>query len=352
MQPPLHPPRKTLAQLALLLAGIAIAVAGGEAVCRVAFSESPWNPGPQVHAVQAQLRLEPDCGFIWKASIAYTNNVVLAWNDIVPEPLSTDRLGFRNLPDAMTARAGGRPIDVLGVGDSFMHDASYFLYRFFRERGLLYYNMAMHRYCPPQYNVVLSKYGLPQKPGLVLYGLFENDFLETADYGLWRSSGLDWFTYHSGTWGGPPLCLSRTEVWFRTHLPGCYTPYRSFLAKHAEDDFARRHAAAAVREVEQCIMEAFDAARSAGVGFLLVLIPSKQTTSAKGVSEWSPAYDLIVSAMRRRDVPVLDLRDVFARCGRFPGDLFQRADDHWNESGMGVAAEAIYRFAGRFAAAP
>lgn len=331
---------QTLLRVLLAAFAVALPIASAEFFLRTRFAETPYVPGSRFLKVQSYLRLHPSLGYLWKRDIAFEDEVLLPWYDQVVVPLSTDSTGFRNHPRAIAALEGKRQVDVIGLGDSFIHDCAYVFHERFERSGLFYYNMAMHRHSPPQYNLILEQYAAPLRPKWVIYGLFENDFREAVDFQHWRASGLDWFSYHSGTWAGPPVSASRPGRWLRRGFPGAYGLYRSLTRearkRREREEFSRRIPA----EVRSYILEAREVARARGIRLLLVLVPSKET-AIRGSSDESLLYDQLLRDLREEAIPTLDLRETFAEPSRDPASLYYRLDAHWNPQGMRVAADAI-----------
>jgi len=175
---------------------------------RLRYVEPARKFSGQVLEIQKHLQHHPDLGFTWKPDIQVESGIVISVKDAEFETLSTDRWGFVNPPEAIEARVAGRRVHVAGLGDSFVEHAADVFFEKFREAGLSYYNLAIHRQSSPQYNVILESIALELEPNWVVYGLYENDFAEAVDYENWRRSGLDWFAYHSGIWCGPPLAAT------------------------------------------------------------------------------------------------------------------------------------------------
>jgi hypothetical protein len=326
--------------LRILLAAFAIAlpIASAEFFLRTRFAETPFVPGSRLLKVQSYLRLHPTLGFLWKGDIAYDDGVLLPWRDQVVVPLSTDSAGFRNHPRAIAALEGKRQVDVIGLGDSFLHDCAYIFHDLFEQSGFFYYNMAMHRHSPPQYNLILEQYAAALRPRWVVYAVFENDFREAVDFERWKASGIDWFSYHSGTWAGPPVDASRLGRLMRRSFRGGYGFYRSLT----RDSRQRREGLSwqIPAELRSYVLEASEIARSRGIRLLLVLVPSK-TTAIQGSSDESLLYDQLLRDLREAAIPTLDLRQSFAESDRDPASLYYRLDAHWNPDGMRAAGEAI-----------
>jgi alginate O-acetyltransferase complex protein AlgJ len=85
--------------------------------------------------------------------------------------------------------------------------------------------------------------------------------------------------------------------------------------------------------------------RAAGVGFLVAIAPNSTSVVRDTVPVWfkpqpPTEYDMMLSALAARGVPVADLRAVMvAAAERHP--LFRRADTHWNRLGALVAYNAL-----------
>ncbi|MEK7794950.1 MAG: hypothetical protein AAB353_10485, partial [Candidatus Hydrogenedentota bacterium] len=184
------------------------------------YAEPVRGPLPEVAAIQKWLVLDEEVGFKWRPNVTAAEGIVLGYEDSVHVPLTTDAWGFIEAEGSIADREAGNAVDVVGIGDSFIEHAADTFHDFFAAQGLTYYNLAIHRQAPPQYTIALEKYALPLTPKWIVYGIFENDFAETEDFHTWRESGLDWFTFHSGTWCGPSLPASAMERWFETHAQG------------------------------------------------------------------------------------------------------------------------------------
>ena len=336
----MKPSSQTLLRILLAAFAIALPISSAEFFLRTRFAETPFVPGSRLLKVQSYLQLHPTLGFLWKRDIAYDDGVLLPWRDQVVVPLSTDSAGFRNHPGAIAALEGDRRVDVIGLGDSFLHDCAYIFHDLFEQRGLFYYNLAMHRHSPPQYNLILEQYAAALRPRWVVYAVFENDSREAVDFERWKASGLDWFSYHSGIWAGPPVDASRLGRLLRRSFRGGYGFYRSLTRESRQ----RRERAELSQQIpanlRSYVLEASEIARSRGIRLLLVLVPSK-TTAIQGRSDESPLYDQLLRDLREAAIPTLDLRQSFAESDRDPASLYYRLDAHWNPDGMRAAAEAI-----------
>jgi SGNH hydrolase-like domain, acetyltransferase AlgX len=319
----------------LLTFGLLVSVLLVEAGGRYVFAGTPYVPGKELQFVQSLLQPQSELGYLWQGNLTLDDKILVHWYDQEPDPLCTDADGFRNHPAAIEARHAGAPMDIIGIGDSFIHDAAYVFHEEFARTGRSYYGMAMHRHCPPQYDIILKKYALPTRPRAVIYGLFENDVAETEDFEAWQRSGLDWFTYHSGYWCGPP----RDDLTWGANLRGIYALWR-YLSAGAR---AQQRGAAYFRQgalkLRDHVLSAYRATRKADCRFLLVLIPSKET-SIHGMSKDVVVYDKLLELLRGEQIPTLDLRTVLG-AHPDPASLYYKIDGHWNKSGQRLAARAI-----------
>ena len=323
-------------RLAALFLGVVLAGLTSEIVCRLVFRGTPYLPGPEIHWIQSHLTAHPQLGFLWQPNLRERDDVLISWRDADPFLLTTDADGFLNTPEAIEARRRGQPIDIVGLGDSFIHDAAETFRGTFAAAGLAYYSLAMHRHSPPQYNRILEQYALALRPTWALYGISEHDYADITDFQAWERSGLDWFQYHSGTWCGPP----RSTLGWGSFAPGIYSGWRTAVM-HA-GRFARRagpELTRAVAEIAGYAVSAHRAAEAGGIQLLVLLIPSKQT-ALRGAYSSPNAHDELYSLLRAAGVSVLDLRGSF-RDHPDSGNLFYKLDGHWNRAGMRVASSEI-----------
>ncbi len=327
-----------LINVSLLLATTLIVIAVGEGLFRYRFGPVGYHPPEAVIRIQEHLVVNPVYGFAWRPNVTEDDQIVFEVADVEFRPLATDKFGFINHPNASL----DRPIDVLGLGDSFVEHAAYIWYELAKERGFAYHSMALHRTAPPQYARVFEKHSAATKPDWVVVGLFENDFTETSDFYQWDESDLDWFTYHSGTWCGPPVPNTWRATLRDGFVPGWYAAYRNVRANvrgnrmtitgptHAEID-----------SVADALRDIIERATAIPSRVLVVLIPSKPTTIEAPTKE-ATAYDTVIQALESDGaVDVLDLRSTF-REHADPASLYYQVDGHWNRAGMQVAGERIF----------
>ena len=309
---------------------------------RYRYAEPLRTPSPEILAIQPYLQLDSRIGFTWNTDVSADRGIVFEVADAEFEPLSTDSQGFINSPDAIVARAAGQPVDIVGLGDSFVEHAAHSFYTLFAAEGFAYYSLAIHRQSPPQYNTILEDRALPLEPNWIVYGLFENDFLETEDFDDWKKSGLDWFTFHSGTWCGAPLAQTALGRFKNDHLRGYDGLAQTMRSRYRGEKMSvsgpTSHQVSRVREE---LHRAAQLAEVAGARLLLLLIPSRVSVIEVPTAE-AHAYDALLDRLASTTTTVIDLRETF-RAHANPASLFYELDGHWNRTGIEVAGRAILR---------
>lgn len=349
---PTEPPQSNVAHrnrilsfainLALLTASVLIVAIPAEFIFRHRYGHMFYNPRPAVQAVQQYLTLDTVIGFKWQSDISAERDIRFGINDMTTPPLSTDSFGVINSPDAKKQYAAGGSFDVVGVGDSFMEMAAAPFHERFKQAGYSYYSLAIHRQCPPQYNAQFTAYAADLQQSILLYGLFENDFDETQDFQSWQKSGLDWFTYHSGTWCGPPIGVGVCERFLRTHARGWYAFARVLDAKYRGENLSvSGPGIGEIADVAEYIANATHVVHETGTRLVLVIIPSKQT-AISGDSLESHAYDTMLELLQRASIEIVDLRKPFHEHPD-PASLYYVKDGHWNDNGIAFAADIILK---------
>ncbi|HRI86741.1 MAG TPA: hypothetical protein PLJ47_05640 [Candidatus Hydrogenedentes bacterium] len=326
-----------IANAALLVVSLGFVCIAAEYVFRFRYAHLIYTPRAEVRAVQQYLTLDPDIGFRWREHIGAGQNVRFAINDIEPEPLVTDRFGVINAVEAIRKREDAKTVEVIGLGDSFMEMAARGFHEQLGERGFDYYSLAIHRQCPAQYTRILQRWGKELRPRVAIYGLYENDFNEMSDYQSWKRSGVDWFTYHSGTWCGPPIGVGAMERALRTRTRGWYSFGLVIDARlRGERVSVSGPSELEVRDVASAVAEAKQTCEQSGIRLVLLLIPSKQTATDGNTAE-AEAYDAVIKEVQ---CDVIDLRPVFQRHVE-PESLYYVKDGHWNARGVDLAADHV-----------
>lgn len=332
--------RALFMNIGLSAAVLLVIAALAEPILRVRYAEPVRPTPPVVHEVMPLLRTNAGVGFTWEPNIGVDRKILLHNADIVYEPLTTDEFGVWNTPDAIAQRSAGDPVQVIGLGDSFMEMAAPGFHRAFAQRGLFYYSLAIHRQAPPQYLRFLEEPGISVKPKTALVGLFENDFLETADFDAWTGSGMDWFTYHSGTWFGPPAITNPLWRLAHTWLRG-YEGFTNVIRVRLRGErmSVTGPTDSQVIRVAECTKQMAEIAQKNSIDLWLVLIPSKPTARGETTPE-ATAFDRVVTEVEPVIAGVIDLRNVF-QAHADPASLYYREDGHWNDAGIALAAETI-----------
>lgn len=319
-----------------LVAGVTLFAS--ELLLRKRYAEPMRTATPEILAIQQYLQLEPDIGFTWKTDIRDEENIIFDVRDIEFPPLSTDAHGFINPSESIRAVNRGEPVNIVGLGDSFMEHGAYVFHTLFQEAGFSYYSLAIHRQSPPQYLDILEKYAAPLHPQWIVVGLFENDFQEAEDYDRWRESGMDWFTYHSGTWCGPPVPTHPVRSFYSDHFRGIDSLLRAVRGRLRTEKISfSGPTETQIERVVDLLTEIRQRTEAQNMHFLLLLIPGRDT-AIQGDSAASRAYDRVIERFSAETV--LDLRPVFASAPD-PAALYYREDAHWNADGIEKAWGAI-----------
>jgi hypothetical protein len=298
-----------------------------------------YTPGREIRDVQPYLKIDPALGFLWKENIDSADNARFTWGDQVPCLLSTDQWGFINSPEAIAEQKAGKKVDMIGLGASFMQGASSAFYDFFSLHGLFYYNMATHRHTLPMFNDALKQNAMPLKPSWVIYELNEASPALINDYLSWNRSGLDWFTYHSGTWSGPAKS-TQYDLGPLKRFPKINAIAVAVLKKAYPKPALSTGTAA--QQQSRCftyIAAADSVTRAAGSRMIVLYIPSKETVYY-GMSRMSGLIDGLLPMLAAKGIAVLDLRKPFNDTGD-PRSLYYAVDGHWNKDGVLVATRAI-----------
>ncbi|NLG19128.1 MAG: hypothetical protein GX556_17530 [Fibrobacter sp.] len=300
-----------------------------------------YNAGPEIAFIQEHLKPHPSMGFLWKENIDTSDEVVIQWGDVPSGALSTDRFGFANVPEAIELSKTGRKVDIVGVGASFLAGAQGLFHEYFWIKDYFYYNMAQSRFTIPQFNAALLETALQLKPDWVVYELNEVSFVMIDDYENWKKSGINWFTYHCGSWCGPALKTGFPHDQLRRFarpLHGVYTSLNRKLFRPSLD-LKPAQKKKLVEKTINYIKEAHAAASEAGAGFILLCIPDK----GRMINGPSPKYYLfeeVIPALKGTGINIIDLREPFSKADD-PRQLYFQIDNHWNRQGIYIAAKEV-----------
>lgn len=305
-------------------------------------SSGNYNPTDEIVQMQKFMVTDRELGFLWKKNLDSADNAYLQWGDVPAGLITTDTFGFNNSSEAIAELNSGRPIDIAGVGASYMGGAQPTFYDLFGFRNQFYYNFAQGRFTQPQFNVALKKCVLPRKPKLVVYGLNEVSYTLIDDYEKWKKSELDWFTYHSGTWCGPAVKndFFHTLISHNTYFEGIWTATEKKLFPPMGKTWFQKEAI--YNKTFYYVKEAFKLSRENGSEFVVLFIPSRQT-AALGPNAYSSLFNAMIPKLKQAGIDYIDLRYSF---GSFedPRALYFVQDSHWNRQGIYKAAIEIQKY--------
>jgi hypothetical protein len=299
-----------------------------------------YRPDAEIMTFQRYMKTDTRMGFLFRENLGGSEPVELKWADQDAATLTTDETGFMNSPSALKARRDGKRVQIVGVGSSFMQGAAGQLHDFFMDKGAFYYNMATPRQTLPQFTTAVKEFAIREKPDWILYDLNETSCELIEDFENWSRSGLDWFTYHSGTWCGPP---QRPGLPLLDHLPAAAALYHAIRRRiDPEAPIPKTSDEETVRKALGYIVAAYEAAHSNGIRFLVVVIPGKWTTIYGKGDKWK-TIGALLPLLEKAGIPVLNLLDTFAK-EEYPQALYYEVDAHWNDYGILTAGVAISEY--------
>ena len=285
------------------------------------------------------LEKDSELGFRFKKNL-HIPKPDKGWLDQKPRELTTDSNGFANYKNNLINLNIPKSLDVLSVGDSFMYGASDLFYDFFTKKNLTFYNLAMFRYGPPQYNLVLQKYGFDRKPKVIIYGIFENDFYDTYDFEDWSKSNLDWFSYHNGNFFQYPEVKSSIQEVSESILPNISYLYRKAIKPQKRYSFSSYRTDQQVQKVFHYIEKANHISQNHNIDFYCVLIPARDLVN--GATLFNDHYNILCGLMNKNRISFIDLRSVWDNHEGDRSELYYKLDNHWNDQGIQIAASSIY----------
>lgn len=298
-----------------------------------------YRPDSAILLFQGFMKSDPKVGFLFKENLGSGSPVRLQWADQEPGEIHSDSSGFINSPFAIAARKEGKPVHVIGVGSSFMQGAAEKFHDFFWAKGLFYYSMATPRHTLQQFTSVVKEYAAPLKPEWIVYDLNEASFELIRDYDEWSRTGQDWFSYHSGTWCGPPKKGANRWLEGYPTLEALYAGVRRRIAPvkpippASDEELVRR----ALEE----ITEARKVAEANGIRFLVMTIPSRDVAVYGKSGRWH-RVETLLPLLKKAGIQVLDLKPEFT-AEDDPRALYFKVDAHWNGYGIFKAASAMAR---------
>ncbi|MFN0008414.1 MAG: alginate O-acetyltransferase AlgX-related protein [Planctomycetota bacterium] len=316
----------------------------------------PWDNPANVRDEELLYRHRPGMRFRGETPGDLVDLFGIATDRKYPIDVAYDENGFRNPPGRTRA-------DVVLLGDSFLEaglvpweeTAGAILER---ELGLLVSNLGCSGYGPQQQKIALARYGLPQKPRVVVWFFFEgNDLLDVSRYEAARRTGLRKSSFLARSLTANlarriELLADRPrgeDADTARQRMGTMGSTRIYFA-YAGAPLSERDRASLV-QAKTTIRSAADMSRPAGARFLLAFIPTKFRVH-EGLAEF--AADSVCSTWRSNELPELLAR--FAgeagiewidltpplRASAERGELPYFPDDgHWSPRGHAVVAAAL-----------
>ena len=348
-----------------------IALPQGELFTRIKAWENPRN------------RLDPELlhihrsgdHFTGEAAGDLTNWLGIATRRRYPVDVRYDKNGFRNDRDLDTA-------DIVVIGDSFVESGlvpydSLVSSRLEALLGATTANLGQGGYGPPQERIVLTRYGLPLRPRIVLWLFFEgNDLLDPGRYDrmlrdldalhaernryLQRSFTRNAMAFLKG-WRAQRQTRTTSEEARRRSCRLAGSP-----ASGDDGTLYFAYAGAPLTQgelktlqwVQPILRDARQVSEANGARFVLVLVPTKFrvyhdrcTPPPDGyLREWRPndLPERLRSWSAAEGMPFLDLtQPLRAAAAASDALVFFSDDGHWNARGNVVAADAIADFVDR-----
>ncbi len=270
-------------------------------------------------------------------------------------------IGFRG-------NAAERPLLGVALGDSFTFGIGVEAEEAWPEQlskqiGKNIVNLGVMGYSPPQYTIILGKYGIRLAPKLILYAVYQNDLRDSDCFALWRREG------------GLFQCAARqtpsaSYKWFLARNLILYHLYRQLSEPEpvrgeyhtdtrvvVSEEMLSITQTASSREgrvpAQQAILEAKAIADRQGAAFVLVLIPSKEQSHwplLKETLAHPSRYDIdginrtVLDFCGNSGLRCLDLTPVFREATAAGNQLYYRVNAHFNAEGHRLAARTIYDY--------
>ncbi|MBD3393325.1 MAG: hypothetical protein GF418_14450 [Chitinivibrionales bacterium] len=303
----------------------------------------PYEPSQEVLAVQRHQREHPTLGFLWEPDIDTSDDVVVAWGDIPAGALTTDEYGFANTPSAITMRRDSVPVDIIGLGASYIGGAQGLFHEYCALKGYFYYNLAHGRFTLPQYNLALKDPGLSLNPRWAVYAVNEVSFVLIPDFEKWQATNMGWFDFHSGTWCGPARETGFPHDILR-QWPRVHDTYRSVMQSLFRNKLPGKTLSRAklMDKTFAYIQDAQAMAAQYNVNFVVLLIPSRNRM-IHGPSPALYMFEELVPRVKEARIPFIDLRENY-RTAEDPAQLYFKQDAHWNSVGVYRAVREVLAY--------
>lgn len=240
-----------------------------------------------------------------------------------------DEFGMPNVTGALQWPS----VEVVGIGDSYVHIANRVFFERFKQKNLRYHSLALFGYGPGTYNILMREYGFTLRPKVYLYFVYVgNDPGDVRRHERWLASGKSWYDFNGGYfmpiertgyfWGWR-LFLGRAKEFARNTLsrmdPERYAAIKGLVRK---DD---------AETVFEYVLQAKGLSERQQVSLVVLIIP--RVGDHKPFLD--PIADGLINLCARNGIDCLDLDPAFGDVkGR--GRLFA-PDGHWNEAGIEAA---------------
>ncbi len=263
--------------------------------------DNPWYTfiGHDALSASRDLPFERPPHFTWTGSSRGDLAVLHKDRDPYAKKVTfkTDFQGFRNDTDI-------READIIFIGDSYTEAGNIdtdkgFVQLVGQRLQRSVRNLGRAVYAPPHELVVLSKYGLPCKPKLVVWQIAEaNDLNESAMYEGWRQSGRPYFESTGAGRTTPAEAWQRRSPTMRLvsmlRKPNPYPvtgtfsskdgqryPIRFFAALPGRAQTPRGHPGTPV--MSRALDDGIQTLTEAGIPCIFLLIPTKHHVMADAV---------------------------------------------------------------------
>ncbi len=274
--------------------------------------------------------------------------------------ISTVGLGYTGTGFRDDGLAG--PAEVVVVGDSYASCASVEMEECWvelleQELGQDFANLGVVGYGPQQEQRMLSQYGLPLQPRLVLWVFFANDLDDAWQFEqfgtgavgegeFWQSPVRAWLARHARVYGiGAFFWYNRYLFANLVRADGELVPRDSNLIWWLTNtNLAVPQVARGFALTQEAILAARAQTEQQGAQFILVILPFREQVYAPPGLQ--PRLDGLNEALldfgRQQEITVIDLTPALrARAAGRPEWLYFRKDIHLNVQGNVVVAELL-----------
>ena len=105
-----------------------------EVILRIYYKDHPVYETEEIRIKMSYTKLRQDVGFLWKENLFFPVDANSARFNKENYSLITDEFGFLNSTEAIIMRRNHDHINIIGIGDSFIHNSSFVLFDFFKKK--------------------------------------------------------------------------------------------------------------------------------------------------------------------------------------------------------------------------